>query len=304
MLFSDDIEKLQEELQGLLPFGSSFEFERFRSLLLDTEQRYILALIGESLYNRISGGEECEEIRRMCRKAVANIAVYENFTLLNTKILPGGFTRLTGENTSSLYKYQEVELKRNFRRDGFDELDRIVGYLLKNIGEFPEFAETDYYQKDRGELVPDRVVFSRYYKPVGHIVFRFMQPFLQRAETLDLSKIVPVAELKVAILEGTLTDKQKQTLELARPVLVCLAVAYAIEDKGINITDTGVWLESRVAGDGIEELTPAGNEADNIAGNYRRLAGRYVEELQKFLSGCDNINPFIRNNNEKKTVWL
>lgn len=303
MLFSEDTEKLQEELQGILPFGSSFEFEGFRSILLDTEERYILTLTGEPLYRRICG-DECAEIRKMCRKAVANIAVYEHFTLLNTKILPGGFARLTGENTSSLYKYQEVELKRNFRRDGFDELDRIVGYLLKNIGKFPEFMETGYYQKDRGELVPDRIVFSRYYKPVGHIVFCFMKPFLQRAETLDLSKVIPVAELKEAVLEGTLTDKQKQTLELARPLLVCLAVAYAIEDKGINITDTGVWLENKVAGDGLEEQKTAGNDADNIAGYYRRLAGRYTEELQKFLSGCDHINPFIRNNDGKKTVWL
>lgn len=239
MLFSSDKEILRSQLQEILPFGSSFDFEGFRGVLADAEQRYILPLTGESLYNRITA-ESFEKERKMCRKAVANIAVYENFTLLNTKILPGGFTRLTGENTGSLYKYQETELKNSFRRNGFDMLDNIVGYFLKNTGQFPEFKESSYYQNDRGELIPDRIVFAAYYKPVGHIVFNCLKPFIRRAEMLDLAEAVSIEELRNAILADTMTGDQAQTLRLIQPVIVNLAVAYAIEDKGIHIADAGV----------------------------------------------------------------
>ena len=303
MLFSDEIDELKKELKGILPFGDGFNFGNFLNVLLDTERRYILTLIGENLYNRLSEDVALDKERDMCRKAIANIAVYENFTLLNTKILAGGFARLTGENTSSLYKYQETELKKSFRRNGFDELDRIVGHFLSHIGDFPEFRETEYYQQTRGELIPDRMVFSRYYKPVGHIVFQFMRPFIHRAETLDIAQVVNVSELKTGILENTLTDVQKCTLDLVRPVVVSLAVAYAIDDKGVNITDTGIWLENRVAGDGGTEENPAAETAGEVAHKYRILAERYLKELQKHLSGCDNINPLIRDNKGKKTVW-
>ena len=303
MLFSNEKEILRSQLQEILPFGSSFDFEGFRSVLTDTEQRYILPLIGESLYERLTV-ESLEKERKMCRKAIANIAVYENFTLLNTKILPGGFTRLTGENTGSLYKYQETELKNSFRRNGFDMLDSIVSYFLKNIEQFPEFKESAYYQSDRGELIPDRITFARYYKPVGHIVFNYLKPFIHRAEMLELSEIVPIEELKNSILTNTLNENQVKTLKLIQPVLVNLAVAYAIEDKGINITDSGVWLENHIAGDGLKEQSPAGTQAEIVANNYRKIAARHLEQLQKHLCGCGNINPYLRDNRNKKTAWL
>lgn len=303
MLFSSDKEILRSQLQEILPFGSSFDFEGFRSVLTDTEQRYILPLIGESLYDRLND-EFLEKEQKMCRKAIANIAVYENFTLLNTKILPGGFTRLTGENTGSLYKYQETELKNSFRRNGFDMLDSIVSYFLKNIEQFPEFKETVYYQSDRGELISDRITFARYYKPVGQIVFNYLKPFIHRAEMLDLSEIVQIEELKNGILSDTLDEIQVKTLKLIQPVIVNLAVAYAIEDKGIHITDAGIWFENHTAADGSQELRPAGEQADIVAQNYRKIAARYLEQLKKHLSGCGNINPYTRDNRNKKTAWL
>lgn len=303
MLFSNDKEILRTQLQEILPFGSSFDFEGFRSVLIDTEQRYILLLTGKPLYDRLMG-ELFEEERKMCRKAIANIAVYENFTLLNTKILPGGFTRLTGENTGSLYKYQEIELKNSFRRNGFDMLDHIVCHFLKNIERFPEFKESAYYRNDRGELIPDRATFTKYYKPIGHIVFNYLKPFIRRAEMLDLSEIVQIEELKNASLTNTLTEVQTKTIKLIQPVLVNLAVAYAIEDKGIHITDAGVWLENQIAADGSQELRPAGEQAEIVAQNYRKIAMRYLEQLQKHLSGCGKTNPYIRDNRNKKTAWL
>lgn len=304
MLFSDNTDKLREELKQFLPFAASYDCQRIYYNLIHTEQSYIIPLLGTELYDRItSGGDEHAPALVMCRRAVANITVYENFTLINTQILPGGFSRLSGENTGNLYKYQEVELKAIFRRNGFDELDRIVDYFMTNIDIFPEFEKTDYYQSGRGELIPDKNVFSQYYKPVSYVIFKYLQPFIRRAESLDVSQIVRLDELKHAILDGNLTENQHVTLNLSRPVIICLAIAYAIDDKGVNITDAGVWLENRVAGDGLTEKNPAAETSNDVANKYRILAERYLKELQKHLSGCDSINPLIRNNNEKTTVW-
>lgn len=305
MLFSSDPVAFEAELKGILPFAASYQFERVRGLIRQSEENHLVPLLGERLYSRICEGTDVEKERDMCRSAVAHITVYENFTLFNTQILPGGFSRLTGDNAGSLYKYQENELKGIFRRNGFDALDKIVGHFFSALEQFPEFEDSEYYQAGRGELIPDRVIFARFYKPISHIVFRFMQSFIHRAEDLDLAQFVDLGELRAATLNETLTDRQKRTIELARPVIVCTSVAYAIEDMGVNITDCGVWIESRVASDGNKAKLPVEQEkAERVACNYRRMAGRYLEELQKHLSGCGAVNPLRRDNNGKKTVWL
>ena len=233
----------------------------------------------------------------MCRKAVANIMVYMNFTLLNTQLLPGGFTRISGENTSSLYKYQEEDLKKIFRRNGFDQLDVIVEYFMKNRERFPEFETSDYYISGQHEVIPDRFVFSKFYKTISHVVFKHLQPFIHRAIDLDISPIITINE---TVLQDT------NLLQLIRPIVVYLAVAYAIEDSGVNIDETGVWLENKIPADGIIERNPLSKEtSDALVTRYRELASRYMDHLTKEVSGVsENINVFARDNKNKKTIWI
>ena len=167
MIFSTDKTTLLREIQEFLPFASNYDLERVIPLLEDTEKHFLTPLLGTALHERLTKdmGTYNEEIK-MCRKAVANIMVYMNFTLLNTQLLPGGFTRISGENTSSLYKYQEEDLKKIFRRNGFDQLDVIVEYFMKNRERFPEFETSDYYISGQHEVIPDRFVFSKFYKTI------------------------------------------------------------------------------------------------------------------------------------------
>ena len=163
MLFSENPDQLIDELKDYIQIASSYDCSRIQNLLLATENTYIIALLGTKLFNRIAKDQTTfpDEIG-MCRKAVANITVYENFTLLNTLLLSGGFARVAGENTDSLYRYQEEDLKQIFRRNGFDQLDLIINHFLDKIDSFPEFKESEYYKAGRGELIPDRFVFPQY----------------------------------------------------------------------------------------------------------------------------------------------
>lgn len=304
MLFSEDINKGFAELRELLPFAVSYDYGRVRPLLEDTEKIFIVPLLGKKLYARLHADRPEAEVR-MCRKAVANIMAYRYFTLLNTQIVPGGFVRLSGEGAATLYKYQEEELRQTFRRDGFDMLDVVSDYFLNRTEEFPEFKESEYYLAGRGQIVPDRFVFSKYYKAVGHVVFHYLQPFIRRAEELDVSRVVDLPALRHGLAAGELTDNGTQLLARVRPLVVSLAVAYAVEDMGVNITDAGVWLESRVAGDGLPEKRSLYlAEAEAAAAKYRKLAERYLAELQAFVSGTGRVNRVERDNNGKKTVWL
>ena len=108
-----------------------------------------------------------------------------------------------------------------------------------------------------------------------------------------------MSELRQAVLSGTISDQQQRTIELVRPVIVCLAVAYAMEDMGVNIDNAGIWMERRVAADGIREKNPP----DTILVNTLVSKYRYLRELQKHLSGATNTNPLIRDNKNKKTTW-
>ena len=298
MIFSTDKTLLSREIQEFLPFASNYDLERVIPLLEDTEKNFLVPLLGTDLHDRLTKDmETCSEEIKMCRKAVSNIMVYMNFTLLNTQILPGGFTRISGDNTSSLYKYQEEDLKKIFRRNGFDQLDVIVEYFVKNLEHFPEFKTSDYYISGQNEVIPDRFVFAKYYKAVSHVVFKHLQPFIPRAIDLDISPVITIDE---TVLKDT------NLLKLIRPVAIYLAVAYAIEDSGVNIDETGVWLENKVPADGIIERNPLSTGAtENLVARYRELASRYMDHLTKEVSGAsENINVYARDNKNKKTIWM
>ena len=88
--------------------------------------------------------------------------------------------------------------------------------------------------------------------------------------------------------------------------MVYLAVAYAIEDSGVNIDETGVWLENKIPADGIIERNTLSKEtSDALVTRYRELASRYMDHLTKEVSGVsENINVFARDNKNKKTIWI
>lgn len=89
-------------------------------------------------------------------------------------------------------------------------------------------------------------MFAKYYKAVSHVVFKHLQPFIHRAIDLDISPVITIDE---TVLKDT------NLLKLIRPVAIYLAVAYAIEDSGVNIDETGVWLENKVPADGSSRET-------------------------------------------------
>ena len=191
----------------------------------------------------------------------------------------------------------EEDLKKIFRRNGFDQLDVIVEYFMKNLERFPEFETSDYYISGQHEVIPDRFVFSKFYKTISHVVFKHLQPFIHRVIDLDISPIITINE---TVLQDT------NLLQLIRPIVVYLAVAYAIEDSGVNIDETGVWLENKIPADGIIERNPLSKEtSDALVTRYRELASRYMDRLTKEVSGVsENINVFARDNKNKKTIWI
>lgn len=306
MLFSNDLIKGLKQLQSLLPFGSSYDYDRIFPMLSETELQYLKPLLGETLYQRLIKESETHTTEvRMCQKAIANIVMLQNFATINTQIFSGGFGRMQGENVGSIYKYQETALKDTFRKNGFDTLDLIVEYFLTNITTFPEFKESTYFTETRKQFVNSRFIVGKYYKEISHIVFHHLTPFLNRAETLDVADLIDLSSLRDAMTAEPIPADKKTQIEMVQAVIVLLGVSYAIEDRGVNISQTGVWLESKVAGDGTSEQTPLMlSETDKLVSKYRQLAERYKNKLTKAVDGTGHINPLIRDNTDKKIIVL
>ena len=186
--------------------------------------------------------------------------------------------------------------------------DLIINHFLDKIDSFPEFKESEYYKAGRGELIPDRFVFSQYYKPIGHIVFRYMQAFIRRSEDLDISDIVDLSELRQAVLSDTISDQQQRTIELVRPVIVCLAGLplrhgrYGSKHRQCQ----DIWMErkSRSRRYPGKVTLPIQSRSTPWPSKYRNMANRYLRELQKhFYPEPANTTPLIRDNKNKKTTW-
>ena len=318
-------------LQKFIPVSQALSEEQVEAPLDNAYDMFIRPLLGDTLSDHFRDltkkletedydmSEEETKVMAMLRRATANLAFWYSFTELNTHITDQGFQRSEGETYKPIYRYQELELKMQFRNKGFNALDELLRYMQEHTMEFPDYTDAPAYIDMQGSLVRGAQEIDRYYYVNGsYLVFLKLRPAFRRIMELFVVPVIGTdacTEL-YAYLNGTVDDAEEvKRLEDFRKTVaaavICKALAEHVRNIG-SITDRGLYY-SNIQANAQENQNenPAGDrererqatQLFHTAERYLHRAIRWVEENmpEKFKGHPEDA--YNRDNDHKHTFW-
>lgn len=306
----------------------ALSWETVSASFLQAWNLFVVPLLGEGLCGVLTSVFEKEEYERSdderlllhhAQMAVANLALWHNFTELNVRLTDQGHQRQETENFKSVFKYQEGELKRSYKNKGFNALDSLLTFFDAHADGYPDWvsapARVERSQRVvRSAAEVDGVVFINR----SYIIFLRLQPILKKLEQTYLPVLLGrrLCEALLEHLDDTSVPMGGTTVEELRVrvgrVLVNRAVADLIRQTG-SLTDRGLYFDMVSPGRmGDETHVPTGSyEGVQHAQVFERDALEQERALHNFvelhipeLCACRPEDVFRRDNDGKRTVWL
>ena len=247
-----------------------------------------------------------------------HLTYWSGFQVLNATISDGGFKRTENEKVKSLFKYQEDELKQYFKTTGFNALDEVLEFLELHKTDFaPQMASADWLIQ-KGLFIRDTKTFNSIVFINGsRLTFLRLKPMIQLAEDLYIRPILgelTYQEIKTGLMAEPIPEKVQKILPYIQKPLAYLAASMLMEETAADLTESGLYFESREATNNlIANQLPANSERINLlVKKYKALGDSFLENLKSYLllNQADWLNVSApvgsvlrRNNTDKKSFW-
>lgn len=319
-------------LQEFIPVSQALSEEQVEAPLQNAYDMFLRPLLGDTIADHFRDLTKMMEeddyaashkemhVLMLLRRATANLAFWYSFTELNTHITDQGFQRSEGETYKPVYRYQELELKQQFRNKGFNAVDELLRYLYSHLAYFPDYQRAPAYFDIHGNLVHGPEEIDKYYfVNSSFLVFLKLRPAFRRAMELSVEPTIgeKVCNELRKYLRGEYaedTDKEETCEELRRrvaAVVICKALAEHVRNIG-DITDRGLYYtniqantnenqNTLQAGDG--ERSRQASNLDDTANHYMHRLIRWVEVNMPEQFAGHPEDAYNRDNDNKHTFW-
>ncbi len=297
MLFKDI-----NEVTAVLPVSSSADFKRLKPGIEAAERDFLVTAISKAMFKKLDDyagtgnpglsaddKQKWDELLRLSRIAVIHLAYYTGYDYLNALISGTGFQRQESTTVKGLYKYQEDNLRNYFKSTGFNGIDDILEYLEENITVFTDFRDSEEYKSLKGNFIPDTKTFdSIYFIGGSRLTFLRLKKHITTISELALKQVLGAENLKLIwaeLAKDEPAQKVKDVLPVIRKALAFMSVAMLMEDSGADLTEKGLYFESKISGyNNDTKVQPS--EKDRIAALIKRDNGigeSYLRELKNHL---------------------
>ena len=323
--------KTIDEIKQFLAVGAGTDFMRLKPHIQNAEAAYIRPLLGPDLFAYLAAyyaspdsiTDEakrtlCAELLALVQRGEIHLTYWSGFQVLNATISDGGFKRTENEKVKSLFKYQEDELKQYFKTTGFNALDEVLEFLELHKADFaPEMGSADWLIQ-KGLFIRDTKTFNSIVFINGsRLTFLRLKPMIQLAEDLYIRPILgesALQEIKTGLIAETIPEKVIKILPFIQKPLAYLASSMLMEETAADLTESGLYFESREATNNlVANQLPANSERINLlVKKYKALGDNFLENLKSYLllnqSDWLNVSApvgsvFRRNNTDKKSFW-
>lgn len=315
-------DKISSLLHHYIPVSSGLSDEQILPSLCSAFDLFLVPLLGQKLAEKIIQMQNTADddpkmaVVDTCRRAVANLAFWFNYTELNVRITDQGFQRQESDTFKSLYKYQEDELKQRFKNKGFNALDSLLSLLEQNKESFPEYASSPAYTSREQELVRSAAEIDRiYFVNRSHLIYLRLLPIFRNTMMTVLPGVI--GQSLFAKVQASLSGKVPEGFDFESlrlqilPFLVLRSIYDLIESTG-SLTDRGLYYSSILATSGgtvqTEPVDPEQraqqlNQINNTAQAYRQQLVAYLKIHHPDDFSGNPSGLFQRDNDHKRTFF-
>mgnify|MGYP002623641224 CR=1 FL=1 len=278
-----------EEFKRHLPVNINLRFETLSPHLALCEETYLRPLLGKALFNRMAayiddnptlpdGTPDCTLIDK-ARFALIRLALWKGYDIIAANISDTGVsTEVDKENRP--FRYQEENIKRTLKEEGFNYLDNILEFLEENAQEFPEFGQSPHKLSNVASLIRDTRTFNTYYNiDNSRLVFLKMRYYLRDVELIELRHRIGADFYRELLSADETEARYAAILTAIRSFVVYRAVAEGIGELHKLPTEKGLLFETSTM-DGVQQ-TPVYRA--QILETRQRLAERAEQHLAAAL---------------------
>lgn len=331
MIFSAEKWDNSNEIRQFIQLSASTSFEKLKTPLSNAFRLFIIPMLGDGMidvlidiYHSSRDGEAYNEKRdlqllQLCQRANANLAMWYDFDEINARITDAGFQRQESDTLKPVYKYQENNLRQNFKNKGFNALDEVLAFLEKNIDAYPEFAFADAHLYGIDAIVRTTDEVNRvYFINNSRIIFLRLQTHFKFVEENVLRPALS-EKLYEQLLEWLrkLPDDETERLKIeelrikAGKVVIMQAVKRLMAETG-SLTDRGLYFTSIQANKNSddteqpvsdERLSLQVSQAESDAQAYMTQLMKYVRRAFPELYAGNPQRVYDRDNDNKLTFW-
>lgn len=341
MIFSAEKWNDADEIKKFVKVSKALSFANMEAPLNNAFNLFIATLLGESMTaelisiykygpdpNEVAEGEVVTDqekadwkLLQLCQRANANLALWYDFDEINTRITDSGFQRQESENGTlkQAYKYQENNLRQNFKNKGFNALDQVLAFIEDNISFYDEFKESDLYKFRKEAIVKStKEIDDVYFINGSRIIFLRLQPHIKAVSEYKLRTSLGDALydqlliwIKTDNLAAEIAAKAEQLRLKAGVVVILEAIKRLMLETG-SLTDRGLYFASIQANkDSDENYDPV--DAERVAMQVQQISVNEEASLTQLMKYVRHTFPdlylgnpqrvFDRDNDKKTTFW-
>lgn len=328
MIFSEVKWDKGREISSFVKVSAGLSFDKLETSLQNAFSLFIVPLLGDEMTGRLIDiyqkqvSEEVEtKFLGICQRANANLAFWYDFDEINTRITDSGFQRQESENGTykPAYKYQENNLRNNFRNKGFNALDEMLAFLEKQADSFPEYKNSPAYVDGQQTIIKNTEEVNRvYFINNSRIIYLRLHTHFAFAEENMLRPALGETlynKLLEWLIKAPADETERLKAEELRiksgKVIVMNAVKRLMAETG-SLTDRGLYFSSISANsDGDENERPVTDnrlsiqiaQAESDAAVYLTNLIRFVKRAYPDDYAGNPQQAFNRDNDHKKTFF-
>lgn len=285
----------ETELKDLTGVSMALSIESLTPYLgMSWAEDQLINILGQSLYDNLLNAYSDDSINApeqaklkallpYAQKPLAALAVYSFMQEGGVMISDQG---ITADRDRSAYQWQQQKAESHYLENAYRALDRLIGYLIKNKADYPDWTDTAYHTLQAKLLISTPAQFNEHINiRSSYRTFVALLPHLQQVQERQIASLL--GEDFLADILGKLTDDQYRTvLKYLRPALAFLSMAEAIEVLHIEITGDGALLHSlrTNVGNIQEQRAPESSELARSALRYQERGRSWLEELRAYLN--------------------
>ncbi len=284
--FKEENNTHAEEFLRCLPLGVQTSFTKMAPTIATAELLRVRPMIGDALFERAAAYYNSHDqedttltkLVELLQMTVVRLACFDSFDEMAVMMTDAGISDNQGEKR--VYRYQADALRETLQRQGYEYMNKVLGFCMENISNLPEFEQSQYYSIRSNSLIRSMADFEKYVSIGGDFcIFSKLREYIESTEVMEL-------EFRIgARLRETLMEHGEE--EVYRPIVrgvVAFVAHWSISEAApfLNITPTaqGLMVEGEKSSQGGRVKNGATTEqVAAFVNHHRQAAERYIGQV-------------------------
>lgn len=324
-LFKQENNVKAEEIKKYLPVNVTLNYRSLAPYLALAEQKYIASVIGNEqfekiidYYNSNTQSFAYSLALEMIQAACVNLAYFEGYDTISIMLTDNGAMSQV-DKEHKLYRYQEINLKKTLKEQGYNNIDSLLKHLEKNLPLFPEYRDSTQRQKLLKSLITTTEdINSVFCIENSRLIYIKLKYYIQNVENLYIPH-----RIGKQFYQNIIQDKNNALflpfIDDLKNYIIFKAISEAITELKKLPTEKGLIFETTLTREGTKQEQVDTKELIKTSAFYNEKAEAYLSNVINFLNEnknqyplykefCGENNParkiITRDNTNKKTFWL